>query len=462
MKKYIGKRIISFLIVLVGVSILSFLLIAWSGKDPAEIIAHRGVSNPTPEQIDMIRVEMGLDQPLPVRYIQWLSGMFTGELGASLTTHQPIVKDLHKYLATTTSLVGMAILWIIVLTVPISLLCARKRNRPFDQVTRGITICGICVPTFWLGFLLLLFFAIHLKWFSVLPSPGWRGFLLPSFALAVPSSCSLIRIMRSSLLAELSSDYVRFAKARGLSANRILVCHILRNALPPVVTIFFQQFGFLIAGGAVIESVFSIKGIGTYLVDSVIAADIQRLLDQLCDEVLLLQVILFQILFQSVEEFCGDFHRKGAFCLHIVSSFKVFCEDALHIFRQCTQLHLFFLCHDSCVKLCRDHGAEVLFALHRSAPFLDFVSKAYRKKSWKAIHQTQRRSYVKRKQNHQGSYTARRAAAIRPIMNSTQGIATLLPSALYRALSEASGISVQPSGKPCRRSHSNGVRRRMR
>ena len=89
-------------------------------------------------------------------------------------------------------------------------------------------------------------------------------------------------------------------------------------------------------------------------------------------------------------------------------------------------------------------------------------AKAYRKKSWKAIHQTQRRSYVKRKQNHQGSYTARRAAAIRPIMNSTQGIATLLPSALYRALSEASGMSVQPSGKPCRRSHSNGVRRRMR
>ena len=88
MKKYIGKRIISFLIVLVGVSILSFLLIAWSGKDPAEIIAHRGVSNPTPEQIEMIRVEMGLDQPLPVRYIQWLSGMFTGELGTSLTTAQ--------------------------------------------------------------------------------------------------------------------------------------------------------------------------------------------------------------------------------------------------------------------------------------------------------------------------------------------------------------------------------------
>lgn len=273
LKKYIEKKIISFLIVLVGVSILSFLLIAWSGKDPAEIIAHRGISNPTPEQIEMIREELGLDQSLPVRYVKWLFGMFTGEIGTSLTTHHPIIKDLHKYLATSMSLVGMSILWIIFLTIPLSLLCARNRNLLFDQITRGFTICGICVPTFWLGFLLLLLFAIRLKWFSVLPCPGWKGFLLPSFALAFPSACSLIRIMRSSLLAELSSDYVRFAKARGLSANRILVAHILRNALPPTVTIFFQQFGFLIAGGAVIESVFSIKGIGTYLVDSVIAAD---------------------------------------------------------------------------------------------------------------------------------------------------------------------------------------------
>ena len=148
MKKYIGKRIISFLIVLVGVSILSFLLIAWSGKDPAEIIAHRGVSNPTPEQIEMIRVEMGLDQPLPVRYIQWLSGMFTGELGTSLTTHQPIVKDLHKYLATTTSLVGMAILWIIVLTVPIHL--------PWRFPVR-VHSSELCVPLFWLNYLLIMF-----------------------------------------------------------------------------------------------------------------------------------------------------------------------------------------------------------------------------------------------------------------------------------------------------------------
>ena len=97
MKKYIGKRIISFLIVLVGVSILSFLLIAWSGKDPAEIIAHRGLSNPTPEQIEMIRVEMGLDQPLPVRYIQWLSGMFTGELGTSL--HRQPITFISLYVA---------------------------------------------------------------------------------------------------------------------------------------------------------------------------------------------------------------------------------------------------------------------------------------------------------------------------------------------------------------------------
>ena len=161
MKKYIGKRIINFLIVLVGVSILSFLLIAWSGKDPAEIIAHRGVSNPTPEQIEMIRVEMGLDQPLPVRYIQWLSGMFTGELGTSLTTHQPIVKDLHKYLATTTSLVGMAILWIIVLTVPISYQVQvggafYYLHLPWRSPVR-VHSSELCVPLFWLNYLLIMF-----------------------------------------------------------------------------------------------------------------------------------------------------------------------------------------------------------------------------------------------------------------------------------------------------------------
>ena len=265
MKKYIGKRIINFLIVLVGVSILSFLLIAWSGKDPAEIIAHRGVSNPTPEQIEMIRVEMGLDQPLPVRYIQWLSGMFTGELGTSLTTHQPIVKDLHKYLATTTSLVGMAILWIIVLTVPISLLCARKRNRLFDQVTRGITICGICVPTFWLGFLLLLFFAIHLKWFSVLPSPGWRGFLLPSFALAVPSSCSLIRIMRwfvrvvrSYSVQEMGKDYILAARISGCNTGKLVFRHLIPNILPQ----FLVYVSTGVASSIIMVSSFAFLGLG--------------------------------------------------------------------------------------------------------------------------------------------------------------------------------------------------------
>ena len=176
-------------------------------------------------------------------------------------------------MSTSLSLGGMSSVWIIVLTLPLSLLSSRYRDSIFDQITRGVTIFGICLPTFWLGFMMLMFFAVRLKWFSVLPGPGISKYILPSLSLAIPSACSLIRLMRSVLLSELSSDHVQFEKARGLSSRRILIKHILRNSLPPIITIFFQQFGFLIAGSAVVESVFSIKGIGTWLVESVMNAD---------------------------------------------------------------------------------------------------------------------------------------------------------------------------------------------
>ena len=132
---------------------------------------------------------------------------------------------------------------------------------------------GICMPTFWLGFLLLLAFAVKLQIFTVVPAPGLKGLLLPSFTLAVPVICAFIRLFRSSLLGELGRDYVVYAKARGLSPGRILSHHVARNALPPIITLFCQYLGYLIAGGAVVESVFSISGIGSYLISCVIAAD---------------------------------------------------------------------------------------------------------------------------------------------------------------------------------------------
>ncbi len=273
MRRYITKRLLGFIVVLIGVSILSFLLLAFSGKDPAEIMARRSNINASQETIEAVRMDMGLDKPLPARYANWVKGFFTGDLGISLVTSKEISKDLAAFFPVTLALVGMALFWIVLFSVPISLLCARFRNGVADQITRGLTLAGICVPTFWLGFLLLLAFAVKLPFFKVLPEPGIKGYILPSLALAFPVACGMIRLFRSTLLSELSSDYVRYAKARGVPASRILTHHVIRNALPPIVTVFCQYLGYLIAGGAVIESVFTLKGIGTYLIESVMASD---------------------------------------------------------------------------------------------------------------------------------------------------------------------------------------------
>lgn len=256
-----------------GVSILSFLLIAVSNTDPAEVIARRSSGGASEDLIEAVRVQLGLDKPLFVRYFQWLGGIFTGDFGISIFSFRPIGKDLADYFPTTLALVGLSLAWVIVISIPVALKCALSKNGIFDHITRGVTILGICLPTFWLGFLLLLAFAVKLPIFTVVPSPGIRGLLLPSFALAVPIICSFIRLFRASLLSELGRDYVAYARSRGLSPKRILLRHVVRNALPPLITLFCQYLGYLIAGGAIVENVFSLSGIGSYLISCVLAAD---------------------------------------------------------------------------------------------------------------------------------------------------------------------------------------------
>lgn len=273
MSIYIKKRLFGFIVVLTGVSILSFLLIALSNTDPAAIIARKSSGGATDQLIEQIRIELGLDKPLLTRYFQWLSGLFTGDLEISIYSFRPIREDLAAYFPTTLALVGLSLVWIVLVSVPVSLLCALRKNGVFDHITRGVTLLGICLPGFWLGFLLLLVFAVKLAVFTVVPSPGLKGLMLPSFTLAVPVICAFIRLFRSSLLGELNRDYVVYARARGLSSTKILTSHVMRNALPPIVTLFCQYLGYLIAGGAVVESVFSLSGIGTYLISCVFAAD---------------------------------------------------------------------------------------------------------------------------------------------------------------------------------------------
>ena len=273
MKRYLLRRLLMFLLVLLGVSILSFALIGLFGRDPAEVIARRTNINATYEQIEAVRVSMGLNKPLPARYLTWLTGLFRGDVGISIYTFNSIMEDIGLYLPVSLKLVGMAMLWVVLLALPVSLLCARFPGGAADHVVRFASIVGLSFPTFWLGFLLLIAFAVKHPIFTVVPAPGIKGYFLPSFALCLPVIAGVIRVFRASLLKETSSDYALFARARGMTRGHILIRHAMRNALPPVVTMVCQYLGYLIAGAAVVENVFTLNGLGTYLVGCVAAAD---------------------------------------------------------------------------------------------------------------------------------------------------------------------------------------------
>ncbi len=270
----LAKRLIGFVIVLIGVSVLSFVLNAISGVDPAEAIARQQIVNVSPELIESIRKEHRLDRPLVERYFSWLTGILKGDFGVSFMTRCPVGEDIASLLPNTLTISGLALLLVIILALPLGALCARYHNSIFDRIVRWVTVLGICIPVFWLGFLLLLQFAVNIPLFKVVAEPGLKGYILPALSLAIPSLCTAIRLFRSSLLTEMSSDYVAYLYSRGQSKSRILWRHAFRNALSPMITLLASYTGALIVGSAIVEKIFSIQGFGSYLIRAMVARDL--------------------------------------------------------------------------------------------------------------------------------------------------------------------------------------------
>lgn len=268
------KRITMLLVVLIGVSIFSFALSAVSAVDPAEAIARAQIANASPELIESIREEYQLDCPIVERYFSWLAGVLRGDFGTSFMTRNAVSTEIGRLLPKTLCLAGFALLLTMLLSLPIGVCCARFHNKAADHVIRWLTVLGICIPVFWLGFLLLLQFAVKIPLFRVTPEPGIKGYILPAIALALPSLCSAVRLFRASLLNEMSMDYIAYYRSRGLGRGKVLMSHAFRNALPPLITLFASQAGALIAGSAIVESIFSIKGFGVFLIEAVIARDL--------------------------------------------------------------------------------------------------------------------------------------------------------------------------------------------
>lgn len=268
------KKLVHLLFVLVGVSLLSFILANLSSVDPAEAIARRTYSNPTQAQIQAIRKERGLDQPILVQYAQWAKNCLHGNLGTSYQSNNPVRQEISGKLTATLLLVGMAFIWILLFTIPLGVLSAAYKNGICDHFIRSITILGVSIPSFWLGFLLLTAFAISIPIFKVVDYGNLQSLILPSITLAVPVICASVRMLRATMLENLKQDYVIYAQARGLSPRQILWKHVLKNALPPMITLFFQNIGMMIGGSAIVESVFSWPGLGSYFVSSIVNRDL--------------------------------------------------------------------------------------------------------------------------------------------------------------------------------------------
>lgn len=267
------KSITKILAILFGVTIITFLLIHFSNVDPAEAYARRNYKNPTEEQIVEIRHDLGYDEPLINQYKKYIKGLLKGDLGISLVTKNPVLQDIKIKMKPTMVLVLATCIWIIILTMTFGVLSAIYRNSIFDHLVRLFTMVGISVPSFWLGYILLLWLSVKLSLFKVVDYGTIKSLILPSFAFALPVASSLIRILRSDMISEFGKDYYIYAKARGIKGKK-LIGYALRNALPSIITMFFQNVGFLIGGSAIIESVFSWPGFGRYFVKVILERDL--------------------------------------------------------------------------------------------------------------------------------------------------------------------------------------------
>ncbi|MGL6209074.1 MAG: ABC transporter permease [Paracoccaceae bacterium] len=279
MLHYIAGRLLSLIVSLAVASLVIFTLVEVIPGDPAAFML--GL-NASPEAVAALRAEMGLDQPMIVRYLAWIGGMLTGDFGTSVTYKTPVAEMVADRLWVSLPLAIYALVLSTAIAIPVGVLAAARRGRPADIGVMGATQLGIAVPNFWFAMILVFIFSIQLGWFSAGGFPGWergiwpalKALTLPAVALALPQAAILARVMRSSLIDMLGEDFIRTARAKGLTERQVLWRHGFRNALIPVLTILGLQFSFLIAGGIIIEQVFYIPGLGRMIFQAISSRDL--------------------------------------------------------------------------------------------------------------------------------------------------------------------------------------------
>ena len=273
MVRYILKRLLQLVVVLLGVTFLTFMITQATPSDAAEMKYVSMGMMPSTELLEKTREEMGLNDPVLIQYGRWLGNVLHGDLGESSKFGESVWTQMTRKLPMTLKLAGVSLVAVILISFPLGVLSAVKKNKTADYIIRFLSFFGVSMPNFWLALLLMYIFAVRLGWFKVVSTDSIGEMILPVATLTIPMISSYARQIRAALLEELNANYVIGARARGIPERRIIWGHVLPNAILPIITLLGLSVGHLLGGAAIIETIFSWQGIGNMVVEAIRVRD---------------------------------------------------------------------------------------------------------------------------------------------------------------------------------------------
>ena len=288
MGRYCARRLLETIPLMLVISIFVFMFIHLLPGDPAQTLAGKEA---TVEEVEAIRAEFGLDKPLIVQYFNYMKDLFRGDMGRSLKSNIPVSELIWSRFQFTIQLVCAGLVWAPFAGIFIGVICAIKRGTFLDLIGMLLAICGLSAPGFWLGLMGIQYFSVHLGWFPVSGLDSWRSFILPSIVMGTGIMATLARYSRSSMLEIIRQDYMRTARAKGVSKMTVILHHGMRNCWIPIITVAGLQFGTLLGGIVIIENVFAWPGVGNFLLTSITSKDTPCVLGA---------IVLFTVVFSVV------------------------------------------------------------------------------------------------------------------------------------------------------------------
>lgn len=271
MLRYIIKRLLSTIPIIIAISMIIFALLSIAPGEPAHLIIGREA---TPEQIELLNHQLGLDQPLWKQYLDYVNNCLHGDFGMSYQSRGPVIDEIAVRFPVTLRLSIFSTMLVICFGVSIGIISAVKQYSKLDMTVTTASLVLASMPDFWIGLMLMLVFALKLRWVPPYGASDWTGYILPVFVLSLGIMAMVVRVTRGTMLEVIRQDYIRTARAKGADEKRVIFKHALKNALIPIVTVIGNDFGNILAGAIVVETVFSLPGMGTLIVNAVKIKDI--------------------------------------------------------------------------------------------------------------------------------------------------------------------------------------------